>query len=127
MFAADCAEYMRRGLVNIVGGCCGTTPEHIFELSKIVADYAPRPLPAPRHQTVLSGLEPLRIVPEANFVNIGERTNVAGSAKFARLIREGAYDEALTVARAQVDAGAQVVDVCMDDGLIDGRRRCATS
>ena len=120
MFAADCTEYMRRGLVNIIGGCCGTTPEHIFELSKIAGDYAPRPLPEPRHTTVLSGLEPLGIVPEANFVNVGERTNVAGSAKFARLIREGNYDEALTVARAQVDAGAQVVDVCMDDGLIDG-------
>ena len=120
MFAADCAEYMRRGLVDIIGGCCGTTPEHIFELAKIAGDYAPRRLPAPRHITVLSGLEPLRIVPEANFVNIGERTNVAGSAKFARLIREGDYDEALTVARAQVDAGAQLVDVCMDDGLIDG-------
>ncbi len=120
MFAADCAEYMRRGLVNIVGGCCGTTPEHIFELSKIVAGYAPRPLPERRHTSVLSGLEPLRIVPEANFVNIGERTNVAGSARFARLVREGNYDEALTVARAQVDAGAQIVDVCMDDGLIDG-------
>ena len=120
MFAADCAEYMRRGLVDIIGGCCGTTPEHIFELAKIAGDYAPRRLPAPRHITVLSGLEPLRIVPEANFVNIGERTNVAGSAKFARLIREGDYDEALTVARAQVDAGAQLVDVCMDDGLING-------
>ena len=120
MFAADCAEYMRRGLVDIIGGCCGTTPEHIFELAKIAGDYAPRRLPAPRHITVLSGLEPLCIVPEANFVNIGERTNVAGSAKFARLIREGDYDEALTVARAQVDAGAQLVDVCMDDGLIDG-------
>ena len=120
MFAADCAEYMRRGLVDIIGGCCGTTPEHIFELAKIAGDYAPRRLPAPHHITVLSGLEPLRIVPEANFVNIGERTNVAGSAKFARLIREGDYDEALTVARAQVDAGAQLVDVCMDDGLIDG-------
>ena len=120
MFAADCAEYMRRGLVNIVGGCCGTTPEHIFELSKIVGGYAPRPLPERRHTSVLSGLEPLRIVPEANFVNIGERTNVAGSARFARLVREGNYDEALTVARAQVDAGAQIVDVCMDDGLIDG-------
>ena len=81
MFAADCAEYMRRGLVDIIGGCCGTTPEHIFELAKIAGDYAPRRLPAPRHITVLSGLEPLRIVPEANFVNIGERTNVAGSAK----------------------------------------------
>ncbi|MDE6375064.1 MAG: dihydropteroate synthase, partial [Alistipes sp.] len=74
----------------------------------------------PTHQTVLSGLEALRIVPEANFINVGERTNVAGSARFARLIREGNYEEALSVARAQVDAGAQVIDVCMDDGLIDG-------
>ena len=120
MFAADVGEYLRRGLVNIVGGCCGTTPAHIFELSKIAGQYAPRPLPEPRHTTVLSGLEPLRIVSEANFINIGERTNVAGSAKFARLIREGNYEEALSVARAQVDAGAQIVDVCMDDGLIDG-------
>lgn len=120
MFAADVGEYMRRGVVNIVGGCCGTTPEHIFELQKIVDRYAPRPLPAPRHETVLSGLEPLRIVPEANFINIGERTNVAGSARFARLIRERSYEEALSVARAQVEAGAQVIDVCMDDGLIDG-------
>lgn len=120
MFAEDVGEYLRRGLVNIVGGCCGTTPAHIFELSKIAGQYAPRPLPEPLHTTVLSGLEPLRIVPEANFINIGERTNVAGSAKFARLIREGNYEEALSVARAQVDAGAQIVDVCMDDGLIDG-------
>jgi len=120
MFAEDMGEYLRRGLVNIVGGCCGTTPEHIFELQKIVGGYAPRPLPAPRHETVLSGLEPLRIVPEANFVNVGERTNVAGSARFARLIREGDFEGALSVARAQVDAGAQVIDVCMDDGLIDG-------
>ena len=120
MFAEDVGEYLRRGLVNIVGGCCGTTPAHIFELSKIAGQYAPRPLPEHRHTTVLSGLEPLRIVPEANFINIGERTNVAGSAKFARLIREGNYEEALSVARAQVDAGAQIVDVCMDDGLING-------
>ncbi|MEG2061165.1 MAG: methionine synthase [Alistipes sp.] len=120
MFAEDVSEYMRRGVVNIVGGCCGTTPAHIFCLSKIVGDYAPRPLPTAKHTTILSGLEPLRIVPEANFVNVGERTNVAGSAKFARLIREGNYDAALSVARAQVDNGAQIVDVCMDDGLIDG-------
>ena len=120
MFAEDVGEYLQRGLVNIVGGCCGTTPEHIFELQRIVGDYTPRPLPSPRHETVLSGLEPLRIVPEANFIDIGERTNVAGSAKFARLIREGAYEEALAVARAQVEAGAQIIDVCMDDGLIDG-------
>ncbi len=120
MFAADVAEYMRRGIINIVGGCCGTTPAHIFELSKIAGSYAPRPLPAPRHLTRLSGLEELRIVPGASFVNVGERTNVAGSAKFARLIREHRYEEALTVARTQVEAGARIIDVCMDDGLIDG-------
>ena len=120
MFSEDVGEYLRRGLVNIVGGCCGTTPEHIYELQKIVGDHAPRPLPEPTHTAVLSGLEPLRIVPEANFVNVGERTNVAGSAKFARLIREGDYEQALSVARAQVEAGAQIVDVGMDDGLIDG-------
>ncbi|MDE5852127.1 MAG: homocysteine S-methyltransferase family protein, partial [Alistipes sp.] len=126
MFAEDVGEYLRRGLVNIVGGCCGTTPEHIFELHKIIGNYAPRPLPAPRHETVLCGLEPLRIVPEANFINVGERTNVAGSARFARLIREGNYDEALSVARAQVEAGAQIIDVCMDDGLIDGPKAMRT-
>ena len=126
MFARDVGEYMRRGLVNIVGGCCGTTPAHIFELAKIAGNYAPRPVPAPKHVTTLSGLEPLCIVPEANFVNVGERTNVAGSAKFARLIREGNYEEALSVARAQVDAGAQIVDVCMDDGLIDGEEAMRT-
>ena len=126
MFARDVSEYMRRGLVNIVGGCCGTTPAHIFELAKIAGNYAPRPVPAPKHVTTLSGLEPLRIVPEANFVNVGERTNVAGSAKFARLIREGNYEEALSVARAQDDAGAQIVDVCMDDGLIDGAEAMRT-
>ena len=120
MFAEDVGEYLKMGLVNIVGGCCGTTPEHIFELSKIVGSYRPRPLPERRHELTLSGLEPLRVTPEANFLNIGERTNVAGSAKFARLIREGNYEEALSVARAQVEAGAQVVDVCMDDGMIDG-------
>ena len=118
-FASELARLAAEG-VRILGGCCGTTPAHIFELSKIVGRYTPRPLPEPRHETVLSGLEPLRIVPEANFINVGERTNVAGSARFARLIREGNYEEALTVARAQVDAGAQVIDVCMDDGLIDG-------
>ncbi len=120
MFAEDVGEYMHRGLVNIVGGCCGTTPQHIFELQKIVGNYTPRPAPEQQHTTVLSGLESLRIVPEANFINVGERANVAGSAKFARLIREKNYEEALSVARAQVDAGAQVVDVCMDDGMING-------
>lgn len=120
MFSADVEEYMKRGIINIVGGCCGTTPAHILELSKIVGNYKPRPKPAPQHTTLLSGLEQLRVVPEVNFINIGERANVAGSKKFARLIREQKYDEALSIARAQVDAGAQIIDVCMDDGLIDG-------
>jgi 5-methyltetrahydrofolate--homocysteine methyltransferase len=120
MFADTIEEYLARGVVNIVGGCCGTTPEHTRLVAQIVTKYSPRPLPTPRHETVLSGLEPLTIKPENNFVNIGERANVAGSARFARLVREGKYDEAVAVARNQVGEGAQVVDVCMDDGMIDG-------
>lgn len=120
MFAADVEEYLRQGLVNIIGGCCGTTPRHIAEVARIVPRYAPRPLPHRRRELCLSGLEPLRVTSQANFINVGERTNVAGSAKFARLIRENRYEEALSVARAQVEAGAQIVDVCMDDGMIDG-------
>ena len=120
MFAAAVSEFLRRGLVNIVGGCCGTTPEHIAALAAILPDYKPRPLPVRRHITRLSGLEELKITPEINFVNIGERSNVAGSAKFARLIRAGEWDGAVAVARAQVEAGAQIIDVCMDDGMIDG-------
>lgn len=122
MFARDVEEYLKEGLINIVGGCCGTTPEHIFELQKIVGNHAPRPLPNRSRTMLLSGLEPLKVDRSNNFVNVGERTNVAGSAKFARLIREGAYEEALSVARSQVEAGAQVVDVCMDDGLIEGAK-----
>ena len=122
MFARDVEEYLRRGLINIVGGCCGTTPEHIFELSKIVGRYTPRAQREKQHICTLSGLEELRVVPEANFINVGERTNVAGSAKFARLVREGNFDEAMSVARAQVEAGAQVIDVCMDDGMIDAEQ-----
>ena len=120
LFAADLKEYMQRGLVNLVGGCCGTTPIFIEKLAAVVKDFSPRPLPEKKHETRLSGLEPLTIKPEFNFINIGERTNVAGSAKFAKLIREGLYDEALSVARAQVEAGAQMIDVCMDAALIDG-------
>ncbi len=120
MFAADVEEYLREGIVNIIGGCCGTTPEHIRLVAAKASAYTPRPLPANRHLTQLSGLEPLTITPEANFINIGERTNVAGSARFARLIREENFDEALSIARQQVESGAQIIDVCMDDGLIDG-------
>ncbi len=120
MFSDDVEDYLRKGLINIIGGCCGTTPQHIAYLTKLAAKYAPRTAPAQEHITTLSGLEPLAIRPETNFINIGERSNVAGSAKFARLIREGQYEEALSIAREQVDAGAQIIDVCMDDGLIDG-------
>lgn len=119
-FACEVEEYMRHGLVNIVGGCCGTTPEHIMRLSQRSGKYTPRPIPTKSHTTRLSGLEEVVVAPERNFINIGERTNVAGSAKFARLIREGNYEEALQIARAQVEAGAQIIDICMDDGLIDG-------
>src|SRR3989339_726819 len=112
-------NYLKNGLVNIIGGCCGTTPEHIRLMAEIVKDYSPRPLPEISQHTRLAGLEPLVIRPEANFVNVGERTNVSGSAKFARLIRENKFEEALSVARQQVEGGAQVVDVCMDDAMID--------
>lgn len=118
--AATIEKYLSEGLVNIVGGCCGTTPVHIGAIARIARKYKPRAVPENHHITSLSGLEELRITPLTNFVNIGERTNVAGSAKFARMIRDGNYDDAVTVAREQVGDGAQIVDVCMDDGLIDG-------
>lgn len=120
--AADVEEFLKKGLLNIIGGCCGTTPAHIGAIARAARNYKPRPAPANRHETVLSGLEPLAVTPDANFINIGERTNVAGSAKFARLVRDGQWEEAISVARQQVEAGAQIVDVCMDDGLIDGAR-----
>ncbi len=119
MFAADVEEYMQRGVINIIGGCCGTTPDHIKCLNALVDKYSARRLCGCHHDSMLSGLEPLKISKASNFINIGERGNVAGSAKFARLIRERNFDEALSVIRAQVDAGAQIVDICMDDGLID--------
>ncbi|MFR9502904.1 MAG: methionine synthase [Rikenellaceae bacterium] len=121
MFAADVEEYLRLGVINIVGGCCGTTPQHIHCLNQIIGGYKPRVRPAKSHVTTLTGLDTLRITPDINFVNVGERSNVAGSAKFARLIREERFDEALSVVRAQVDAGAQIIDVCMDDSMIEGK------
>ena len=119
-------EYLRNGWVNIIGGCCGTTEAHIARLSGIKDKYPPRELPPIEPITRLSGLEPLNITPELNFVNIGERTNVAGSRKFARLIREESWDEALAVARDQVDNGAQVIDICMDEALLDGGKAMVT-
>lgn len=126
--AREMAEWIRvfldEGLVNLVGGCCGTTPEHIMAIANLVrninANRMGEPLRPPSiKQTVFSGLEPLIIRPESNFINIGERTNVAGSKQFARLIREGKFEEALTVAREQIEGGAMIIDVCMDDPLLD--------
>jgi 5-methyltetrahydrofolate--homocysteine methyltransferase len=115
--------YMERGWVNIVGGCCGTTPEHIALLAQRALKYAPRPAagsPQPDDSALtLCGLETLRVERGSNFVNIGERTNVAGSKKFARLIRENRYEEAISVARHQVENGAQIIDICMDDAMLD--------
>ncbi len=112
-------EYLAEGLVNIIGGCCGTTPEHIKLMSEAAKKYPPRKLPAVEPYLRLSGLEPLTLRPETNFVNVGERTNVTGSKKFARLIKENKYEEALSVARDQVENGAQMIDVNMDEGMIN--------
>lgn len=112
-------EYAAEGLVNIVGGCCGTTPDHILAIADEVAKYKPREIPPATSDLHLSGLEPLTVKPDSMFVNIGERTNVTGSRKFARLIKEENYDEALTVAMNQVEGGAQIIDVNMDEGMLD--------
>jgi 5-methyltetrahydrofolate--homocysteine methyltransferase len=119
--AAIIGEFAADGLVNIVGGCCGTTPAHITAIAAAVAATPPRPMPDIERYTRLSGLEPLVIRPETLFVNIGERTNVTGSARFARLIREGDYETAVDVAREQVASGAQLIDVNMDEGLLDSQ------
>ena len=120
--AAYLQEYLDNNSVNIVGGCCGTTPAHIRAMNRIINNHKIRQLPVKEPVTVLSGLEPLKISKESNFVNIGERTNVAGSLKFARLIKENNYEEAISVAREQVEGGAQIIDVCMDDAMIDGEK-----
>ncbi|SDD27786.1 methionine synthase (B12-dependent) [Geodermatophilus telluris] len=108
------------GFVNLVGGCCGTTPEHVAAIAAAVEGLPPRTPPARRPALRLSGLEPLAVDADSLFVNVGERTNITGSARFRRLIRDGDYPTALAVARQQVEAGAQVIDVNMDEGMIDG-------
>ncbi len=113
-------EWARSGFLNIVGGCCGTTPDHIRAIAAVVKDHAPRRRPAQDHTLRLSGQEPCNIGPDSLFVNVGERTNVTGSARFKRLILEGQYEEALSVAREQVEGGAQVIDVNMDEAMLDG-------
>jgi len=112
-------EYLESNYVNIVGGCCGTTPAHIAVIARIASEYKPHEIPDLEPMPSYSGLEPLLLRPESNFMNIGERTNVTGSRKFARLIMEGKYDEALAVALSQVEGGAQVLDVNMDEGMLD--------
>jgi len=112
-------EFMKAGLVNIVGGCCGTTPEHIKCIAEKAAKYPPRARPEIEPYLRLSGLEAVTLTPETNFVNIGERTNITGSPKFSKLILAEDYEAALTVARQQVEGGAQVIDINMDEGMID--------
>ena len=117
--AALIGDFASRGLVNIVGGCCGTEPEHIRAIADAVARAQPRRIPEIAPACRLAGLEPLEINSDSLFVNVGERSNVTGSARFARLIREENYEEALEVARQQVEAGAQIIDINMDEGMLD--------
>jgi 5-methyltetrahydrofolate--homocysteine methyltransferase len=120
--AEQFADYAGEGFVNIVGGCCGTTPDHIKAIAEEAARHKPRVIKKQKPYMRLSGLEPLVIRPETNFVNVGERTNVTGSAKFKRLIKNEEYEEALSVAREQVEGGAQIVDVNMDEGLLESEQ-----
>ena len=117
--AREVGDWAERGLVNIVGGCCGTTPDHIRALVETVAGAPPRIPPERPPITRLAGLEPLNIAPDSLFVNVGERTNVTGSPRFARLVRDDDFEAALGIARSQVENGAQVIDVNMDEGLLD--------
>ena len=119
-------EFAAAGFLNIVGGCCGTTPEHIRQIAEAVSKYPPRQIPDIPKACRLSGLEPFTIDRDSLFVNVGERTNITGSAKFARLIREDNYTEALEVALQQVEAGAQVIDINMDEGMLDSKHAMVT-
>ncbi|HEV7999731.1 MAG TPA: homocysteine S-methyltransferase family protein, partial [Planctomycetaceae bacterium] len=120
------SEFAENGWLNIVGGCCGTTPAHIRVIADAVQDLPPRQRPRVAHYSRFSGLEPLTLRPDSNFVIVGERTNVTGSKKFARLVRSGDYDAALEVAREQVANGANVLDINMDEALLDGEKAMAT-
>ena len=118
--APQIAPWAEAGWLNIVGGCCGTTPDHIRAIAESVKQLAPRKRPTLERTLRLSGQEAFTARPEIPFINIGERTNITGSPKFAKLIKEGNYDEAVSIARQQVEAGAQIIDVNMDEGMIDG-------
>nr|WP_236771147.1 methionine synthase [Agrobacterium tumefaciens] len=122
MMARQVEGFVRDGLVNIVGGCCGSTPEHIRAIAEAVKDYKPRPIPEHKPFMSLSGLEPFVLTKDIPFVNVGERTNVTGSARFRKLITAGDYAAALAVARDQVENGAQIIDINMDEGLIDSEK-----
>ena len=126
LMAEVLAEFAQSGFLNMVGGCCGTTPAHIRAIREAVEGFAPRRIPEIPPRCRLSGLEPMNIGPETGFVNVGERTNVAGSARFAKLIREADYEKALEVARQQVENGAQIIDVNMDEGMLDSEEAMAT-
>ena len=119
--AENMRPYLEDSIVNIMGGCCGTTPEHIKLLSDIAAGYKPHAVSTKEEELVLAGLEPLKVSRECNFVNIGERCNVAGSRKFLRLINEKNYSEALSIALKQVEDGAQIIDINMDDGMLNAK------
>ncbi len=124
--AAQLGEFAASGLVNIIGGCCGTTPDHIRAIARAVAGKTPRKIPEIAPRLRLSGLEPFTLTPEIPFVNVGERTNVTGSARFRKLITAGDYPAALAVARDQVENGAQIIDVNMDEGLLDSEKAMTT-
>ncbi|MBL7104350.1 MAG: methionine synthase [Bacteroidales bacterium] len=115
-------DFLNNNFVNIIGGCCGTTPDHIRKFVKLAEKATPRKKPETEHRLKLSGLEPLMIYKGSNFINIGERTNVSGSRKFARFISEKKYEEALSIARQQVENGAQIIDINMDDAMLDAEK-----
>jgi 5-methyltetrahydrofolate--homocysteine methyltransferase len=117
--AAQLGAMARDGLANLIGSCCGTTPSHTSAIAEAVSGVTPRRIPERRRYTLLSGLETLEIRPDSNFVNVGERTNVTGSARFRKLIQDDDYDAALSVAKQQVEDGAQIIDVNMDEGMLD--------
>jgi 5-methyltetrahydrofolate--homocysteine methyltransferase len=124
--ATQLGEFAASGLVNIIGGCCGTTPDHIRAIARAVAGKTPRKIPEIAPRLRLSGLEPFTLTPEIPFVNVGERTNVTGSARFRKLVTAGDYPAALAVARDQVESGAQIIDVNMDEGLLDSEKAMTT-
>lgn len=124
--AALIADFAQSGFLNIVGGCCGTTPDHIKAIASIVKEHKPRQVPTIQHLSSFSGLEPMIKRPETNFINVGERTNVTGSKQFSRLIIAGQFEQALSIAKQQVDNGAQIIDINMDEAMLDSKATMTT-